>query len=104
MKSLESDNLLTLSSKEKKKWALTKDGKSYLAEGTPEYQLFQQIGEQGINKKEINPEILKQGQNHCMKNKWISVDKTGHMTRLVSSIQDTDRTHLQALFSQQPLD
>lgn len=75
-----------------------------MAEGTPEYLLFQQIGKEGINKKEVNPEILKQGQNHCMKNKWITVDKGGHMTRLVDTVVDADRTHLQALVDQQPLD
>ena len=43
-----------------------------------------EIGEgEGKKKSEVSADIVKLGQNFCMKNKWISVDKEQRMKRIV---------------------
>lgn len=91
LKSLESDFFVLSKPEERKKWVLTKDGRDYLAEGTPEYKIFMAIQPEGTNKADLPQDILKLGQNFCMRNKWISVDKAGLMKRMVDSVVDGDR-------------
>ena len=91
LKSLETAECVSMTAIKEEGIALTPDGESYLAHGSPEFQVFSAVpaGDAGISRNDLAAALPKAvygpGWGKCMKNRWLSVDKaTGVVTRLVS--------------------
>ena len=70
-------------------FVLKEEAAGFLANGSPEVQVFHAIPADGIDRKAletaVGAAVLKVGQGACMKNKWIRLDKAqGKFFRNVS--------------------
>lgn len=87
---------------EQKRFILSTEAEDYRENGSPEAQLFSCISKDGISKKLLFSElknIAKIGFPHCMKKKWLNIDKSsGLIHKNVKSIIDTVQINLQKLF------
>ena len=73
---------------------LTKEGKKFLKNGTPEFQLFQKIPQEGgIERKELQStckDLCKFGLKNAMRKRWFKIDK-GTIFRNTESPVDEDQ-------------
>ncbi|KAF1780454.1 Aminoacyl-tRNA synthetase, class II [Phytophthora cactorum] len=74
-------------------YVLKDEAKSFLAQGSPEIQVFRAIPAEGVDRKALEAAVgaatLKVGQGACMKNKWIRLDKAdGKFYRNVEEVKD----------------
>lgn len=79
-----------------KRWTLSKEGEWISVNGSQEYQLFQVLGESGVEQKKLvqlvsEPQVAKIGLAKAMEYGWISIDKGSEIVlvkRKVSSVED----------------
>ena len=82
LKSLLSDDFVSLASQDTTTWVLTEEAKGYVAKGMPEVQLFHLIPEEGIPMPQVaeickaNGFEAKVAQGALMKAKWAETVKT----------------------------
>ncbi|KAG1688539.1 hypothetical protein DVH05_003630 [Phytophthora capsici] len=93
MKSLLVDAFVADAERSTSFYVLKDEAKSFLANGSPEIQVFHAIPADGIDRKAleaaVGPATLKVGQGACMKNKWIRLDKAdGKFYRSVEEVKD----------------
>ena len=72
---------------------LTKSGKEFIEQGTPEFRLFNHIPDDGINLKELKQQhknLAKFGFKNGISKKWFKIDK-GHVTKNVENSVDEDK-------------
>uniref|UniRef100_A0AAV1U4Q3 phenylalanine--tRNA ligase n=1 Tax=Peronospora matthiolae TaxID=2874970 RepID=A0AAV1U4Q3_9STRA len=74
-------------------YVLKPEAALFLANGSPEIQVYHAIPEEGINRTALETAVgaatFKVGQAVCMKNKWIRLDKSsGKLYRHVPEVQD----------------
>ncbi|XP_044490631.1 phenylalanine--tRNA ligase alpha subunit, cytoplasmic isoform X1 [Mangifera indica] len=75
-------------------WVLTDEGRKYAAEGSPEFQLFMALPEEGsISKdelqKRLDPAVFKIGCSQAGKNRWVEMGK--QVSRKVQNVEDKVR-------------
>jgi phenylalanyl-tRNA synthetase alpha chain len=93
MKSLLVDAFVADSDRSTSFYVLKDEAKSFLANGSPEIQVFHAIPADGIDRKALEQKVgqatLKVGQGACMKNRWIRLDKaSGLFHRNVEEVTD----------------
>lgn len=81
---------------------LTATGEAVLAEGSPEFRVFNSVPAEGIPLKDlkaaVGDELFKVGNGQCMKRGWLVNDKkAGLIKRKVESVVDETRAALQAI-------
>lgn len=74
-------------------YVLKDEAKGFLANGSPEVQVFNAIPAEGVERAQLDEAVgaatLKVGMSACMKNKWIRLDKAdGKFYRNVESVED----------------
>lgn len=104
IKSLEADGWTTSTSTKREGWKMTAEAEKYVAEGSPEVQVFNFIKSRGSTTKEAIEEALgdtgKIGCGTAMKNRWIALDKaTKAFTPSCDSVSDDVQADLRALSS-----
>ncbi|XP_071735453.1 phenylalanine--tRNA ligase alpha subunit, cytoplasmic [Rutidosis leptorrhynchoides] len=81
----------------KESWLLTDEGKTYAANGSPEFQLFTAIPPEGISRadlqKKLGDSVFKIGSQQAIKNKWVEVGKT-QVSRKVEHVDDNVKSML----------
>ncbi|XP_031278586.1 phenylalanine--tRNA ligase alpha subunit, cytoplasmic isoform X2 [Pistacia vera] len=78
-------------------WVLTDEGRKYAAEGSPEFQLFMAVPQEGsISKdelqKKLDPAVFKIGCSQAGKNRWVEMGK--QVSRKVQNVEDKVRVLL----------
>ncbi|KAJ0077578.1 hypothetical protein Patl1_36405 [Pistacia atlantica] len=78
-------------------WVLTDEGRKYAAEGSPEFQLFMAVPQEGsISKdelqKRLDPAVFKIGCSQAGKNRWVEMGK--QVSRKVQNVEDKVRVLL----------
>jgi phenylalanyl-tRNA synthetase alpha chain len=90
LKSLLADNYCLEEPLATSYWVLTDEGSGILRAGSPEYQVFSAVPEQGINMKDLQDQlgdIAKIGLGPCMKSKWL-VKKGDIIERILHQVVD----------------
>lgn len=90
------DNYIKLTPVESKSWVLGKEGLKFASEGTPEFVLYQMIGEEGLEKSKVPSDVFKFGFSNGMKKKWFNL-QDGNIVRTAENVEDADRLALQAI-------
>ncbi|KAK3043508.1 hypothetical protein RJ639_002087 [Escallonia herrerae] len=92
IKSLNGFRLVDAEDIKKEKWVLTNEGATYAATGSPEFQLFLAIPEEGISREELqrklDASVFKIGFQQGIKNKWIEMGKSQAVSRKVQKVDD----------------
>ncbi|KAK3024772.1 hypothetical protein RJ639_044933 [Escallonia herrerae] len=92
IKSLNGFRLVDAQDIKKEKWVLTEEGATYAATGSPEFQLFLAIPEEGISREELqrklDASVFKIGFQQGIKNKWIEMGKSQLVSRKVQKVDD----------------
>ncbi|KAI3798557.1 hypothetical protein L1987_33834 [Smallanthus sonchifolius] len=75
----------------KERWQLTAEGKTYAANGSPEFQLFMAVPADGISRaalqKKLGDSVFKIGCQQAIKNKWAEMGKS-QVSRKVAHVDD----------------
>ncbi|KAI7730101.1 hypothetical protein M8C21_033307 [Ambrosia artemisiifolia] len=75
----------------KERWQLTAEGKTYAANGSPEFQLFMAVPPEGISRvdlqKKLGDSVFKIGCQQAIKNKWVEMGKS-QVSRKVAHVDD----------------
>jgi hypothetical protein len=87
VKSLESRFIVATSIIEKQTWVVSAEGQEYVSHGTPEIRVFSAVpAGAAVPMKQVEqalgPAVFKVGQQICLANKWLRVDK-GQLVRTV---------------------
>ncbi|KVI08535.1 Aminoacyl-tRNA synthetase, class II [Cynara cardunculus var. scolymus] len=81
----------------KERWQLTAEGKTYAANGSPEFQLFMAIPQEGISRvelqKKLGDSVFKIGCQQAIKNKWVEMGKS-QVSRKVAHVDDNVKAML----------
>ncbi|KAG6969921.1 hypothetical protein JG688_00005102 [Phytophthora aleatoria] len=93
MKSLLVDAFVADTERSTSFYVLKDEAKSFLAQGSPEIQVFRAIPAEGVDRKALEAAVgaatHKVGQGACMKSKWIRLDKAdGKFYRNVEEVKD----------------
>ncbi|KAJ0464476.1 putative phenylalanine--tRNA ligase [Helianthus annuus] len=76
----------------KERWQLTAEGKTYAANGSPEFQLFMAVPPEGISRAELQKKLgdpgFKIGCQQAIKNKWVEMGKS-QVSRKVAHVDDS---------------
>ncbi|XP_028103640.1 phenylalanine--tRNA ligase alpha subunit, cytoplasmic-like [Camellia sinensis] len=63
----------------RERWVLTEEGRTYVAAGSPEVQVFLAIPPEGISPEELqrkmDPAVFKIGRSQAIKNQWLEMGK-----------------------------
>ncbi|KAH7697327.1 phenylalanyl (f) trna synthetase protein 1 b, partial [Aphelenchoides avenae] len=101
IKSLQAhEGLVDVSDTLVKELELTKEGAEIAEGGSHEYKVFQAIGQDGAAQPDIEKAFGKLGISKALANKWIGLDKSGGVVRLLrkcDSVDDTACKELQAI-------
>jgi phenylalanyl-tRNA synthetase alpha chain len=104
LKSLLVDQYATESPLSNTFWVLTQEGKTVLASGSAEVQVFNAVPEEGILVSELSTklgEVVKIGMGVCMKNKWLR--KEGEkIVRVCKTVEDETQQLLSVVESSTP--
>jgi hypothetical protein len=92
MKSLMVDGYLVASNLSVEFWVLTEEAGGYVAQGSPEAQVFCALAEGAMDEAaltaRLGESLVKVGVGKCLKSKWVSRDKaTGTYSRLLPAIE-----------------
>lgn len=83
-------------------WILTEEGEGIINSGSPEYQVFSAVLEEGVTLEYLNEKlgdsIVKIGLGPCMKNKWLAKNKN-LIIRNTNSVEDETALILRQLSS-----
>lgn len=92
IKSLAAASYVLLDTTDLITFQLTEEAKGYLANGSPEAQVFQAVGADGASREDIQQRlgnVFKIGFGVCMKRRLVKMDKkTGMLTRLADTMTD----------------
>ena len=99
------DEYVLLKNTEKKGWVLSQEALEFIKNGTPEYILYQMIGEvrilndclfKGIEKEKIPVDLFKFGFQNGMKKKWFGLSGTV-VKKSKDSVEDEDAISLKKI-------
>ncbi|KAJ3694883.1 hypothetical protein LUZ60_000260 [Juncus effusus] len=100
IKSLKGFEIVDAQEITRESWVLTKEGKSYMDNGSPEFLLFSNIPSEGISraalKEKLGEETFDIASKAAAKNKWVAFDKD-LVKRKVESVNDEVQATLQKI-------
>eukprot|EP00884_Botryococcus_braunii_P017278 jgi/Botrbrau1/4233/Bobra.0044s0028.1 len=106
IKSLSSADMVNVEDIDHFRLKLTAEGESYLQSGSPEAQVFNAVGPQGVTRTALMEKLGLVGElgfKQAMQRKWIALDKQGLVTQKVATVDDTVAAHLHAVAEGQML-
>ncbi|XP_028105274.1 phenylalanine--tRNA ligase alpha subunit, cytoplasmic-like, partial [Camellia sinensis] len=91
IKSLHGFRFVNAQDIKRERWVLTEEGRTYVAAGSPEVQVFLAIPPEGISPEELqrkmDPAVFKIGRSQAIKNQWLEMGKQ-LVTKKVQNVQD----------------
>ncbi|THG16167.1 hypothetical protein TEA_007237 [Camellia sinensis var. sinensis] len=79
IKSLHGFRFVNAQDIKRERWVLTEEGRTYVAAGSPEVQVFLAIPPEGISPEELqrkmDPAVFKIGRSQAIKNQWLEMGK-----------------------------
>lgn len=101
LKSLVAEEYIAVKATDKKLLELTEEGQTYLAKGTPEYQLASamKVGEaveKSALEASLGAELVKIGSQKALQLKWLKAEGKTHIARVAEQIEDVDKNLLAA--------
>ncbi|KAL6747927.1 tRNA synthetases class II core domain (F)-domain-containing protein [Haematococcus lacustris] len=104
IKSLQSSEMIASKEIDHFKWCLTEEAAAYVAQGSPEAQVFNSIPAEGLPMAELKAkfpgEVGDVGLKQAMQAKWVATDKSSgelKVVRKVEAIEDRTQQLLQAV-------
>lgn len=101
LKSLVAEEYIAVKATDKKLLELTDEGQTYLAKGTPEFQLANAMTlnepvEKAKLDEQLGAELVKIGSQKALQLKWLKAEGKTHIVRVAENIEDVDKNLLSA--------